>query len=111
MLDAAIDEPRLQQDTPLESATPINGSSSSPPPAFRSPLNPKSAVRICTFSPCIEQVQRTISTMRQLGLVDIEMVDISHKRIDIRRERVGLDCEGRKVMIAAADVDEAVRGR
>jgi tRNA (adenine57-N1/adenine58-N1)-methyltransferase len=37
------------------------------------------------------------------------MVDISHKRIDIRRQRVGLDCEGARATTTAANVDEAVQ--
>ncbi|KAI9828323.1 MAG: tRNA (adenine-N(1)-)-methyltransferase catalytic subunit trm61 [Thelocarpon impressellum] len=77
--------------------------------SFRSPLDPRRTVRICTFSPCVEQVQRTIMTMRQLGWLDIEMVEIGHKRIDVRRERVGLQEEGQRgVHVAAATVDEAV---
>ncbi|KZF20407.1 tRNA methyltransferase complex GCD14 subunit [Xylona heveae TC161] len=90
-----------------------------PPPAptsapegdlsFHSPLNPKATIRICTFSPCMEQVQRTISTMRQLGWVEIEMVEVQHKRLEVRRERVGLHEEGlRGVTAMPASVDEAV---
>jgi tRNA (adenine57-N1/adenine58-N1)-methyltransferase catalytic subunit len=55
-----------------------------------SPLDPKKSVYLCTFSPCIEQVMRTISTMRALGWVEIEMVEIMHKKINISRDRVGL---------------------
>lgn len=47
-------------------------------------------VHICTFSPCIEQVQRTVSRMRELGWVDIEMVEVMHKRLEVRRERIGI---------------------
>jgi tRNA (adenine57-N1/adenine58-N1)-methyltransferase len=74
-----------------------------------SPLNPKQTARLCTFSPCIEQVQRTISTMRQLGWVDIKMVEIAHKRIDVRRERVGIDKgHERGVLASPATVEEAL---
>ena len=74
-----------------------------------SPLNPRSTVRICTFSPCIEQVQRTVSTLQQLGWLEIEMVEIAAKRIEVRRERVGLQEEGlRGVNASPASVDEAV---
>lgn len=52
-----------------------------------SPLNPKKTAYLCTFSPCIEQVQRSISVMRRLGWVDIDMVEIAHKRINVARER------------------------
>ncbi|MCJ1303183.1 tRNA (adenine-N(1)-)-methyltransferase catalytic subunit trm61 [Hypocenomyce scalaris] len=76
---------------------------------FRSPLNPASPIHLCTFSPCIEQVQRTVTTMRQLGWLDIQMVEIAAKRIEIRRERVGLQEEGlRGVNPSPASVDEAV---
>jgi tRNA (adenine57-N1/adenine58-N1)-methyltransferase len=74
-----------------------------------SALNQKNTVRICTFSPCIEQVQRTVSAMRSLGWREISMIEIAAKRIEIRRERVGLQEEGlRGVNPAAANVDEAI---
>ncbi|KAI9759642.1 MAG: hypothetical protein M4579_002210 [Chaenotheca gracillima] len=74
-----------------------------------SPLNPDTAIRICTFSPCIEQVQRTITTLRQLGWTDIDMVEISQRRLEIRRERVGLQEEGvRGANSSAATVEEAL---
>ncbi|KAF2140152.1 uncharacterized protein K452DRAFT_319701 [Aplosporella prunicola CBS 121167] len=77
--------------------------------AWRSPLNPRKTVRICTFSPCIEQVQRTTAELRRLGWVNIEMVEVLHRRLDVRRERVGLQEEGlRGVNATAATVDEAV---
>lgn len=47
-------------------------------------------VHICTFSPCIEQVQKTVSRMRELGWVEIEMVEVMHKRLEVRRERIGI---------------------
>ena len=72
-------------------------------------LDPNSSIHLCTFSPCIEQVQRTITTMRELGWVDIEMVEISAKRIDVRRERVGLQEEGlRGVNASPVSVNEAL---
>ena len=74
-----------------------------------SPLDPKATVRLCTFSPCIEQVQRTISTLRQFGWVDIEMVEVAARRLEVRRERVGLHEEGlRGVTASPASVAEAV---
>jgi tRNA (adenine57-N1/adenine58-N1)-methyltransferase catalytic subunit len=77
---------------------------------FISPLNPSAPVHICTFSPCIEQVQRTISVMRQLGWVDISMVEISQKRIEVVRQRVGIDQGAQHgVQSTPASVDEAVR--
>ena len=74
-----------------------------------SPLNPTTSIHLCTFSPCIEQVQRTIATLRQFGWLEIEMVEIAAKRIEVRRERVGLQEEGlRGVNDSPASVDEAV---
>jgi tRNA (adenine57-N1/adenine58-N1)-methyltransferase len=76
---------------------------------FVSPLNPSTPVHICTFSPCIEQVQRTISVMRHLGWIDIEMVELSQKRFEIRRERIGIDNGAQRgLQSTPATVDEAV---
>ena len=55
-----------------------------------SPLNPKRTVYLCTFSPCIEQVTRTIDALRKHGWVEIDMVELAHKRINVLRERVGM---------------------
>ena len=74
-----------------------------------SPLNPKRAVHICTFSPCVEQAQKTVSALRRYGWLDIEMVEIQQKRIDVRREHTGLEYEGmRGVNAIAVDVDQAL---
>jgi tRNA (adenine57-N1/adenine58-N1)-methyltransferase len=74
-----------------------------------SPLNPKTTTHICTFSPCIEQVQRTVEKLRELGWVEIHMFEVSHKRVDVRRELISLDYEGlRGVNASAASVDEAM---
>lgn len=74
-----------------------------------SPLNPKKSVYICTFSPCIEQVTRTVSEMRKLGWVEIEMVEISHKRIQVYREKIGLNIASERGMqLVPKDVAEAV---
>ncbi len=76
---------------------------------WKSPLNPNSTVYLCTFSPCIEQVQRTISAMRQLGWVDIEMVQLSQKRFEIRRERIGIDNGAQRgLSTTPASVEEAL---
>jgi tRNA (adenine57-N1/adenine58-N1)-methyltransferase len=96
------------------SSTPTPDDTTSDPPApsrpFRSPLNPKNAVRICTFSPCIEQVTKTVSAMRSLGWLEIDMVEIQAKRLEVRRERVGLSEEGvRGGNASAATVQEAVQ--
>ncbi|KAF6803467.1 tRNA (adenine(58)-N(1))-methyltransferase catalytic subunit trm61 [Colletotrichum sojae] len=73
-----------------------------------SPLNPKKSVYICTFSPCIEQVQKTIETMRTLGWVDIDMIDISHKKFNVVRDRAGLGRPEKGIPPTARDVSEAV---
>lgn len=89
---------KITNDTPQPTTTTIP-----------SPLDPTSPIHISTFSPCIEQVQRTISTLRSLGWLDISMVEIAAKRLEVRRERVGLAEEGlRGVNDSPADVDEAV---
>ena len=74
-----------------------------------SALDPDLAVHICTFSPCIEQAQKTVSVLRRHDWVDIEMVEMQHKRIEVRREYTGLQYDGmRGANTFAADVDEAV---
>ncbi|KAL8684636.1 MAG: hypothetical protein Q9218_008207, partial [Villophora microphyllina] len=74
-----------------------------------SPLNPSTSVHLCTFSPCIEQVQRTVSALRSLGWLDIEMVELSAHRIEVRRERIGLQEEGlRGVNATPATVEESI---
>lgn len=79
-------------------------------PASSLVLDPKTSIHICTFSPCIEQVQRTVSTLRSLGWLEISMVEIAAKRIETRRERVGLCEEGLKGANASpANVDEALK--
>ena len=74
-----------------------------------SPLDPNSTVHLCTFSPCIEQAQKTISHLRRFNWLEIEMVEVQNRRIDIRREYTGYDYDGmRGVNPVAADVGEAV---
>jgi tRNA (adenine57-N1/adenine58-N1)-methyltransferase len=74
-----------------------------------SPLNPSSAVHLCTFSPCIEQVMATITYLRKNNWTEIDMVEVQNRRIDVRRERVGFREEGlRGVNASAATVEEAV---
>ncbi|KAL8635346.1 MAG: hypothetical protein Q9228_007151 [Teloschistes exilis] len=74
-----------------------------------SPLNPSCSVHLCTFSPCIEQVHRTVSALRSLGWLDVEMVEVSARRIEVRRERIGLQEEGlRGVNATPATVEEAI---
>ncbi|KAJ6070312.1 hypothetical protein N7467_011631 [Penicillium canescens] len=79
------------------------------PPSGESALDPSSPVYLCTFSPCLEQAERTIRTMRQLSWLNISMVEVAQRRIDVRRDRVGLDTEGvRGATLYPKTVDEAV---
>ncbi|KAL4787838.1 tRNA methyltransferase complex GCD14 subunit-domain-containing protein [Aspergillus varians] len=81
-----------------------------PPPGVESPLDPSSSVHICTFSPCIEQVQRTISALRQNNWLHISMVELQHHRIEVKREKTGLEFEGiRGANIFPRNVDDAVQ--
>ena len=74
-----------------------------------SPLNASSAVHLCTFSPCVEQVMATVSYLRKNAWTEIDMVEVQNRRIDVRRERVGLKEEGlRGVNASAATVEEAI---
>ncbi|CEJ60313.1 hypothetical protein PMG11_08890 [Penicillium brasilianum] len=80
-----------------------------PASGIESPLDPSSTAYLCTFSPCLEQVERTVRLMRQLGWLDISMVEVNHHRIDVKRERIGLDCEGvRGATVYPKSVDEAL---
>ncbi|KAJ6053481.1 uncharacterized protein N7446_009493 [Penicillium canescens] len=79
------------------------------PPSGESALDPSSPIYLCTFSPCLEQAERTIRTMRQLSWLNISMVEVAQRRIDVRRDRVGLDTEGvRGATLYPKTVDEAV---
>jgi tRNA (adenine57-N1/adenine58-N1)-methyltransferase len=75
-----------------------------------SPLHPTEPVHICCFLPCIEQVTDCVNSLRKHGWLEINMQELIHRRIDVRRERVGLDLEGmRGVNSSPATVDEAVK--
>lgn len=78
-------------------------------PNWVSPLDPDQSVYICTFSPCIEQVIRTVDEMRKLGWVDIQMLEIAHKRLNVIRDRIGLNLPKEKgINVTPASVDEAL---
>jgi tRNA (adenine57-N1/adenine58-N1)-methyltransferase catalytic subunit len=80
------------------------------PSCSPSPLDPTSTIHLCTFSPCIEQVQATTSHLRKTGWTEIQMVEVQNRRIDVRREQVGLQYEGlRGVNASAATVEESVQ--
>ncbi|MBE3045221.1 hypothetical protein IMZ48_22250 [Candidatus Bathyarchaeota archaeon] len=93
-----------QRPTQIGSDASKNGDES-----WVSPLDPEQSVHLCTFSPCIEQVIRTIEKMRDLGWVNIEMVEVAHKKLHITRDRVGLNvAPERGSTQAPGDVLEAV---
>ncbi|KAI0852344.1 tRNA methyltransferase complex GCD14 subunit [Daldinia vernicosa] len=77
---------------------------------WKSPLRPDRTAYLCTFSPCIEQVTRTIDVMRRLGWMEIEMVEVAHRRINVMRERIGLNLPAgdRGASQTAANVAEAL---
>ncbi|ODA82475.1 hypothetical protein RJ55_00982 [Drechmeria coniospora] len=79
-------------------------------PSWKSPLDPAQTVHICTFSPCIEQVSRTVTEMRTLGWTDIDMVEIAHRKINVMRDRVGVSFPmERGVCATPSDVKEALK--
>ncbi|KAJ5442040.1 tRNA (adenine(58)-N(1))-methyltransferase catalytic subunit GCD14 [Penicillium cf. griseofulvum] len=80
-----------------------------PPPGQESALDPDSPAYICTFSPCLEQAERTIRTMRKLSWLNISMVEVAQRRLDVKRDRIGLDTEGvRGATLYPKTVEEAV---
>lgn len=97
-------KPRSAQE--MEGVQTVNGAAED---KWVSPLNPKKSVYLCTFSPCIEQVTKTVAEMRKLGWVEIDMVEISHKKIQVFREKIGLGVTSeRGVQLAPRDVAEAL---
>ncbi|KAK9247625.1 tRNA methyltransferase complex GCD14 subunit-domain-containing protein [Lipomyces tetrasporus] len=57
-------------------------------PHLKTVISKKKIVRICCFSPCMEQVQRTIEALQKEGWLDIEMVEVSCKRWEARKEMI-----------------------
>lgn len=63
----------------------------------------------CSFSPCVEQVQRTVAEMARRGFVDFATREVLLRGYDVRRERLvedfvgcGLKAKGKVVAAAAA---------
>src|SRR5205823_58856 len=80
-----------------------------PSEGAQSQLDPSSPVPICTLSPCPEQAQQTISTLRQHSWLSISMVEIAHRNIEVWRERYGVEAEGaRGSLPGPRNVEEAV---
>ncbi|KAK9370142.1 tRNA methyltransferase complex GCD14 subunit-domain-containing protein [Lipomyces kononenkoae] len=57
-------------------------------PHLKKVISKDKIVRICCFSPCMEQVQRTIEVLQKEGWLDIEMVEVSCKRWEARKEMI-----------------------
>ncbi|SCU96297.1 LAFA_0G05578g1_1 [Lachancea sp. 'fantastica'] len=51
-------------------------------------ISQDSKVSLCCFSPCIEQVDKTVEVLEKQGWVDIEMVEIQGKQYESRRQMV-----------------------
>ncbi|GME92780.1 unnamed protein product [Ambrosiozyma monospora] len=57
-------------------------------PHLQSVIAKDRAVGICCFSPCIEQVTKTIEALQKHGWIDIEMTEIAGKKWDSRKEMI-----------------------
>lgn len=81
-----------------------------PADGTESPLDPLTPINICAFSPCIEQVQQTVSALRQYDWISISMVEIEHRQVEIRRERHANpgDTDRKGVIHGPRSVEEAV---
>ncbi|KAI0166773.1 tRNA methyltransferase complex GCD14 subunit [Hypoxylon sp. FL1284] len=81
-----------------------------PESEWKSPLRADRTAYLCTFSPCIEQVTKTIDVMRRLGWMEIEMVEVAHRKFIVSRERIGLNQPPgeRGIHQTAANVEEAL---
>ncbi|SPQ21778.1 9ff5390b-b8e0-4686-82f0-4a6eeb533a37 [Thermothielavioides terrestris] len=101
--------PHLSRRRPQDMADTDGAAAGNGQQSWVSPLNPRKSVYICTFSPCIEQVTRTVSAMRRLGWVDIDMVEIANRKLHASRDRVGLNLNfDRGVNNSPRDVEEAL---
>lgn len=77
--------------------------------ASPSALDPQQPAHLTAFLPCIEQAQRCVAALRSHGWVEISMCELAQRRLDVRRERTGLELEGlRGVNASPRDVGEAV---
>jgi len=57
-------------------------------PHLQKVINPNEKVGICCFSPCIEQVDKTVHTLQENGWTSIEMVEIMGRRWEARQTMV-----------------------
>jgi tRNA (adenine57-N1/adenine58-N1)-methyltransferase len=51
-------------------------------------INHQARVGICCFSPCIEQVDKTVKALEENGWTQIEMVEVAGKRWEARKDMV-----------------------
>ncbi|KAJ9096970.1 tRNA (adenine-N(1)-)-methyltransferase catalytic subunit trm61 [Naganishia cerealis] len=51
-------------------------------------ISQKSRVGICCFSPCMEQVTKTVEALKENGWISIEMVEVAGRRWEARKEMV-----------------------
>lgn len=59
-------------------------------------ISKDSRVGVCCFSPCIEQVHKTVEALQEYGWINIEMVEVAGKRWEAHKDMV-------------RDVNDAVR--
>lgn len=57
-------------------------------PNLKDVVSSESRVGICCFSPCIEQVDKTVQALQENGWTDIEMVEVAGRRWEARKEMV-----------------------
>lgn len=57
-------------------------------PHLKKVVSSKSRVGICCFSPCIEQVEKTVKALQENGWSSIEMIEVFGKRWEARKEMV-----------------------
>lgn len=74
-----------------------------------SPLNPNAPIHLASFLPCHEQCTRLLSSLCAHNWTEISMSTLEHRRLEVRRERVGYRYEGQRGVCAfAGSVGEAV---
>lgn len=57
-------------------------------PHLKKVTNRKKIVNICCFSPCIEQVTKTVEALKKAGFQHIEMVEVMARRWEARKDMV-----------------------
>ncbi|KAK6460860.1 translational repressor of GCN4 [Scheffersomyces coipomensis] len=57
-------------------------------PHLKKVISTTNRVGICCFSPCIEQVDKTIKSLQENGWINIEMTEVAGRRWEARKELV-----------------------